>query len=358
MATTTEERLAHLERRLARLEASAAVAPRCAPAIAVDLESTVGLTWLNRLGAGLVVAGLALGVGWANERGLLTPSLRCALVALTSLGALAAGARLLQSRDDRRRRFAHGVSAVGVFGLYLVPLMAAHLDPLIAPEQATGFSIALTLGLTLAARAWATPTLATLALFGALTIALEGGAASAMSVALVMTLYLTAAIAERRASAADHLAATAAALLGGWLTHRALGVSFSPAVAGAVCLGGAALVRSSSAPRGVVRLLFVLGALGVGVGLTGAASTTSAPSVAISVVLVGYGLSLVALGAAARSRLCRIAGVTGLGLAAGKLALHDVWHVPTGARVAAMFVLGLGLLAASFLYSRLAARFA
>src|SRR5262249_5936717 len=90
-----ERKLALVEQRLALAPPPAAVAyslpaqrapavspppaqraPAVYPPPAAAADARLGLTWLNRLGALVLLTGLALAALWAHERGYLTPPLR------------------------------------------------------------------------------------------------------------------------------------------------------------------------------------------------------------------------------------------------------------------------------------------
>jgi hypothetical protein len=110
-------------------------------------ETRLGLTWLNRAGAVVVIAGLALAALWAHEHGYLTPTLRNLLAALVGGVMFAIGAHSLRSGDPARRAFGVGVAAVGAFALYLVPFVATTLDELVPRPAAAAAAGALTLAI-------------------------------------------------------------------------------------------------------------------------------------------------------------------------------------------------------------------
>lgn len=76
-------------------------------------------------------------------------------------------------------------------------------------------------------------------------------------------------------------------------------------------------------------------------------------SVAISILLAGYAVILVAIGFRKRSALNRILGLMLIAAVVAKLYLYDVWQMTRGMyRVAAFAGLGIFLLITSYLYSR------
>jgi len=98
---------------------------------------------------------------------------------------------------------------------------------------------------------------------------------------------------------------------------------------------------------------------GLSLEAVGWAGRTAAPqdfrsvaSTAISVLAAAYALLLVGGGVARRSPATRIAGMVLIGLVVGKLYLYDIWLLSQFYRMAAFGILGVLLLAISFLYSR------
>ena len=81
-------------------------------------------------------------------------------------------------------------------------------------------------------------------------------------------------------------------------------------------------------------------------------SVASVRSLSISILLAGYALALVAIGVARRSIVDRIPGMGLIALVVLKLYLYDVWFLGLFYRMAAFAVLGILLLAISYLYSR------
>ncbi len=78
----------------------------------------------------------------------------------------------------------------------------------------------------------------------------------------------------------------------------------------------------------------------------------SVTSTLISVLAAAYAVLLVAGGVARRSPVTRVAGIVLIGLVVLKLYLYDVWLLAQFYRMAAFAILGLLLLAMSYLYSR------
>jgi uncharacterized membrane protein len=82
------------------------------------------------------------------------------------------------------------------------------------------------------------------------------------------------------------------------------------------------------------------------------ADFVSVASTSISVLAAAYAVLLVAGGVARRSAVTRIAGIALIGLVVLKLYLYDVWLLAQFYRMTAFAILGVLLLAMSYLYSR------
>ncbi|HEY2013521.1 MAG TPA: DUF2339 domain-containing protein [Bryobacteraceae bacterium] len=85
---------------------------------------------------------------------------------------------------------------------------------------------------------------------------------------------------------------------------------------------------------------------------TGEGDVRSVISMSISVLVAAYAVMLVAGGVARRSAITRVAGIVLIGLVVLKLYLYDVWLLGQFYRMAAFAILGVLLLAMSYLYSR------
>jgi uncharacterized membrane protein len=465
------ERLALLERRVAALEQERAPSEFAELSLPAERwEATVGLTWLNRLGAGLVVAGLVFGVVWANQRGYLTTTLRNLLLAVGSAVVFTVGVRGLRSEDRRRRRFGSGVTVIGAFGLYLTLFTASLIDDVVSASVTAELAVGLTLGMAVAAHRWRQDLLAVLGALGGLSVPLllaEGdpGFAALCSYLTVLTAgflwlqrrhgwsilgfvlalgvsaYYVAVTAQSPGSLAHAAAATAGLglIAGAYLERlwRRSALSVAEHAALAVALGAAAAIlhqlgSDAARPTAAALTMIVVGMLAVGAGggmraadrdaggstlvaalgvvllalahrLTawyvvppvaavvafypgwvaadpslrlarGAHVAMHAVAFAVAVALVEaiagagaapiwfslaavvYALALAGTGFACRHRLSRLLGMALLATTLLKMFAVDVWALGAGVRVAAFLILGLGLLGASFLYSRYADR--
>jgi uncharacterized membrane protein len=117
------ERVEAIERRLAMGSPPAApVTPEPAPAAkpkhprAPELETRLGLTWINRIGVVTLLLGAGFFFKYAVENEWINPAARVIIGVAAGLLALAAG-DLLHRRDQRP--FAQGISGLGIALLYL-----------------------------------------------------------------------------------------------------------------------------------------------------------------------------------------------------------------------------------------------
>jgi uncharacterized membrane protein len=116
-------------------------------------------------------------------------------------------------------------------------------------------------------------------------------------------------------------------------------------------------------PRGLALAAYVSGHAvmlwGLGLEAVGWAARTAAPesfrnvaTTSISVLAAFYAVLLVAGGSVWQSAITRVLGIGLIGLVVVKLYLYDVWLLGEFYRMAAFAILGVLLLAMSYLYSR------
>ncbi len=400
--TELELRVAELERRLAagaQAPLVAELSPAGGQGRLIEVDSPLGLTWLNRVGAVIVIAGLALAALWAHERGHLTPPIRNLLALAVATAVFVAGSRGLGSRDPARGRFAVGVVAVGAFMLYLVPFMASGIDHIAPPAVAALAAAALTALLIVLAVRRRAPIYALLATVGAAAYAGIAGRQPAM-----MVIGLAAAAGglllsiEVLCVAGALVLAVAVSLLGGlaaapvglaivagllgqagawrrWPLTRSLSLVLASGAWVAVLVldrrqtlsGGelamfALLVLAlEGCRRGVLgrergEPLALLGWIATQAIVLGAALRAVPVGLPASLVLAGHGLALMTIGVLWRHLPTRVLALMLLGLASLKALVVDLWAQELGLRVLAFLALGAALLFASFLYSRLERR--
>jgi uncharacterized membrane protein len=171
---SVEERLARLERLVDALHARLPATPphgfgagevRSAPprAPAERWLSWDGEFWLNRLGIGLLLLGVALLFRYSIDQGWLTPEVRTGFGA--ALGTLLL---VLGIRTDPRRRFAAVLAGGGIATFYITGFAAFHLYALVGYVAAFAGMVAITLGAVALALHRRAPALAVLAAIGGL----------------------------------------------------------------------------------------------------------------------------------------------------------------------------------------------
>lgn len=159
----------------------------------VDLETALGLTWFNRVGAVVLVIGLVLAALWANDRGYLTPVLRNLLGALAAAGMFAIGVRATSSQAVGRRRFGLGITLVGACGLYLVSFTASRVDVVLSSAVATVLMVGVTAMLGVLSVQFRRIELALIGLAGGLVVPLMvGGGADSFALLFIYLALLTA----------------------------------------------------------------------------------------------------------------------------------------------------------------------
>lgn len=141
----------------------------------LDIETRLGLTWFNRLGAVALVAALALAAAWANDQGYLSPTVRSVLAAGVAAGLLALACWKLRGARGARRAFLTGVALIGAGGLLVVPATAALVDGLIAHTVAMALLVTVVAGCLVLAAAFDVYALALLATVGGAAVPLVSG---------------------------------------------------------------------------------------------------------------------------------------------------------------------------------------
>ena len=161
---SVEARVERLERLVEDLRRQLAERPAAATAVAAPVQASAaeaappaarprvietrpaaprmqwdGQLWLNRLGIGMVLLGVALLFRYSIEQGWLTPAVRVGFGAALGAALFAAGLRL-----DRRRRFAEVLLGGGVATFYIVGWAAFHLYGLIGYLPAFAGMVAIT----------------------------------------------------------------------------------------------------------------------------------------------------------------------------------------------------------------------
>jgi|GEM_PF-6863068 len=383
------ERVAQLERRVAVLEyqQSKVASGAHQAAESARLESALGLTWLNRAGAAVLVAGVLLAAAWAYDEGYLTPALRNGLMGAVSAGLALLGVRQLHSDRDASARFGLGLAIVGLAGALVTLYSLAHYDEMVSPPFAVSVGVAMAAALAALGNATRSEAMVALAaacgasvplLASALapsSALLEAGAVGVVAVALqrrrgwslpglvaavaavgysvalppdpalvaaVMALFVAAhvdcLVRESAASTASRTAAVlaVAAMAAAWMREG----DFATAAA-----AGFAVAALGWIGRDALLIAAATVATGLALALSGGPAVQTASASVTGLVLIG-------VGARYSDPRVRHAGVAALLVALAKLALFDLWSASAALRVVVLFVLGSALLGASYLYSR------
>ncbi|MBV8829024.1 MAG: DUF2339 domain-containing protein [Acidobacteriaceae bacterium] len=345
--------IAALKVRVSALESRALIAPepvRAQP----HLESRFGLTFVNRVGALTLAIGILFFFKYAADNQWIGPWGRV-LIGLGVGIALLIGASYLHKRDQRV--FSQGLAGCGMAAIYvalyaafayyeLIPellgfaLIAAACLVVISLSVRLGNSAVAALGFIGAFLALVLlRRLSSNAFFDLIYLLLIDGAALAISVRQGWPL-LTPVNALWAIAAGAHL------LHPGWFAALALllGVMHMSVW---ICVG--ARIRPNHWPYITGHVAFVLALLRLVSTFSRNLEVTFA---AASIALALYGIAILAFGLARRSGIDRALGLIFLGAVIAKLYVWDVWQLKYAARITAFVVLGVLLLAASYIYSR------
>jgi uncharacterized membrane protein len=112
-----------------------------APASTGGAELVIGRTWLNRIGAVILLLAVAFFVKYSFDQGWISPGLRVVVGAFLGVGLVAAGEYCL---FRKMRPFAGGLLGCGVGVLYLVAFGAYNLYELVNTQTAAVFYICIT----------------------------------------------------------------------------------------------------------------------------------------------------------------------------------------------------------------------
>jgi uncharacterized membrane protein len=301
------KRVAQLEERVSALESRPPAVP--SPTPSGSLESSFGLTFINRIGAITIAIGIVLFFKYAADNNWISPGAGLLLAFLGGVLLIGAGEWL---RRRQQSVFAQGVAGCGLAILYIV-LYSAH-----AYYHLTGLVL----------------TFVFLASFTALGIALALRFGPDFLAPWNAFVFLCAAAALTPES------------------HRIVFVACAWWLAALY-----ALLRSpSKAVHVVAHAAFLIGALRaltfVVEPYTSPLNRGSVINELCSILLALYAIALIAFGVWRRSSLNRILGLALLGLVIVKLYIYDIWLLNLFYRISAFVALGVLLVAVSYLYSR------
>jgi Predicted membrane protein (DUF2339) len=304
--------------------------PLLAAAFLLFLSWPVWRAWRNQAlrFQDLLVLALNAGLFVAAGYSLLRSSYGAfeGLFVLSVAAAHAAVAGLLWQRDRRGASLAAGAAAV--------------LLVLAAPIQFTGYRITFVWALEGAALTWIGTR------FAEVSTTLRPAVRFAGAIFLLVLLRLALVDAGMYAGPAGYTAIANARFLTFAVAAASLWAS-----AWWVRRGRAALALYT-AGHAVMLAGLCLETLGWAARWAAAANYRSVASMSLSVLGGVYAVLLVAGGAAARNTATRMLGVGLIGIVVVKLYLYDVWLLDQFYRMAAFAILGVLLLAVSYVYSR------
>ncbi len=344
---------------------------------ATNSSPTSGSTIANRIGAVTLAVGIIFFFKYAADNDWIGAVGLVILGLLAGLALIAAG-EWLRRRDDRA--FAQGLAGCGFAILYISAYAAFGYEKLIS--RGSGFAA------MLAASAFAialcfrfrSPVVAAVGFIGAfvapLLVRASGDTTSPwlyFAYLFLLSLVSVATVIRLYPDLAQKSALSLAVFNAFWLlftawrlieTHHPGGFVWSAVVFAAVHFAAAFLTRESPLARAVFYLC-AHGCLSVAIlrfidlwAITNAApvNRTSLVSELDSVFLALYGLIVIAYGVARKSPIDRLLGLVLLGIVVLKLYVYDVWLMASFYRISALVALGVLLLAASYVYSRLKLR--
>ncbi len=379
------EAIAELQSRVNALERGSIVPRPLAPAVEEpdtfrkpdEVESRLGLTFVNRIGAVTLAVGIIFFFKYAADNQWIGSG------GLVVLGLLA-GVALIGAGEWLRRRnqqaFAQGVAGCG-FAILYISVYASFGYYKLIPREAGFFGLvaASAFAIALCFR-FASPAIAAVGFIGAFLAPLLVRSAgddtppwlyfayltllSIVSVLTVMRLYRV--LGQKSALFLVPFNAFWLLLLA-WLlieNHHPGGFALFAFVFAVVHLTAAFAARLTPAAYGVfyvcAHACFAIAALRV---LDLWTTRTAAPanrnsilSEIDSVFLAVYGVVAITYGALRKSAIDRLLGLALLCIVVFKLYFYDVWLLTRGYRISAFVALGVLLLAASYVYSRFKSR--
>lgn len=312
------EHVTALESRVAKLETGAIPSRPAVPVEDQQIESRLGLLWVNRIGAITLAFGVLFLFKYAIDKQWITIWGRIVLGLLVG-AALTGFSEWLRKRDQRV--FSQGVYGCGIAVFYIS--LYFGLDELLAEHTSRAVAVCavsvLFIVLLAAAVRWVRP----------LLLCFNTGWALISAGLILHHVY-------------PNAFASAALILS--VVHFLLSARISP----------------QTEPR---RTLYVLGhscLLVAAVQWLFLWTSRSFPpsdhlnitSECLSFLFALYAVAMITIGFARRRALDRLLGLLALGFVVLKLYFYDVWLLDRLYRISAFVALGILLLAASYLYSR------
>jgi uncharacterized membrane protein len=355
-------RVADLEKRLDSVS-DPRIAISAPLASSVPSSSGLGLTAINRIGALTLAIGITFFFKYAADNKWIGPSGRV-LIGLVVGIVLLGGAEWLRGKDQRI--LSQGIAACGLAILYISFYAGYAYYKLIAESPAAGaLLVVCVLALVISAR-YRNAAIAVLGFSEAILAALLLRPSPSEPWLLFHAGYLLAVMVTAVVLAVVFgwrilIPATAAMVVGSSLFLISPHHPYAfVALISASAAGAFAAAKSGEHTRSIFASAYVSGhALVITAFLRVVASVvdeTSTVSEVDSVLLGLYGLAILTIGVARGATVDRGLGLTLLAVVIAKLYLYDIWQLNYAARIAAFVVLGIVLLAASFIYSRFKSR--
>lgn len=365
------EAIANLEIRVSALERGAARVTPPTPTPHEDrerIESRLGLTAINRIGAITLAIGIIFFFKYAVDNQWIGAVGRVVLGLIAGIVLIGAG-EWLHTRDQRV--FAQGVAGCGLATIYIA-LYAAFAYYQLIPHTVAFLALlaACALAVILSLRYGSSGMAVFGLLCGFLAPVLLHGQTSGpwLDFACLLLLDVVSVIIAVRQNwpplipvNAIWTVLAAAFLFGG--PHPGLFVVFTCVMAAVHLIATRACPENRTLANllyAVAHACFAIAVLReIAIWVThniGPANQASVISELGSVFLALYAVAMITLAVLRRSALDRVVGLILIALVVAKLYLYDVWLLTRFYRISAFVALGILLLAASFVYSRLKLR--
>ena len=350
--TLLESRLTALEGR--NIPGAALPLGSSAPTLAPTGESRIGLTLIDRIGAFTLAIGIIFFFKYAADNEWIGPTARVFIGLLSAFAFIAAG-DWLSKRDQRV--FSQGIIGCGLACLYISLYAASEYYKLI--PQILGFLLVIgasgfAVGLSFRYRNVFIAALGLGAAFLTILVLRKpspGGFFEVAYFALIEVVAIFIAI-RQQWGVLIPLNCSWAILISAHLMRASswfTGMMLLLALAHAVASRSTIIQPTKNLAYIAAHACFLLALLRfLSTQLNGGAIASTTDSVLLAV----YGLALLALGFLRRAAVDRGIGLVLLGLVIAKLYLYDIWQLQYGFRIVAFVVLGILLLAASYVFSR------
>jgi uncharacterized membrane protein len=344
-----------LATRVARLEQQIAQ-----PATSADTHlpsRRFGVTAINRIGSITLAIGIIFFFKYAVDENLIGAAAGVALGVLFGIVLIVAG-DWLQKRQQRV--FAQGIAGCGLAALYISFYASFGFYKLVT-ETAGFIGLVLVCGVAVALSIrFASAAIAALAFIGALLtpMLLHSKSSEAWLEFAYLLIVNATAIAIGMRQRWPVLAAISGGmtLIAGWFLFEPSHSLWFAISALCIALGYMGAGAAAAAMNIIRNTCYVIGHIGLVVAgmrfLSLAVDRKGAIQQLDSVLIACYGIALIAYGISRASRVVTRLGLVFVGTVVAKLYVWDIWSLERVYRISAFLVLGVLLLAASWVYSR------